>query len=255
MKIAVLASGSKGNCTYVETKATKSLIDIGMSNLYVENNLIDLGINPDKIENIFITHTHIDHVAGLKVFLKKHHPTVFLTIKMYEELSKTISFENYVIIDGDIVIGDTIVSNFKTSHDTEDSVGYIFTNGDKSLVYVTDTGYIQDKYLNKLSNKDIYIMESNHDVKLLMDNPHYPYQTKQRILSDRGHLSNKDSAYYLSHIVGNKTKYVILAHLSEQNNTPLLAKETLLDTLGKNNQIIDHILVAEQNHKTELLEV
>lgn len=255
MKIAVLASGSKGNCTYVETKNTKSLIDIGMSNLYVENNLIDLGINPDSIANIFITHTHVDHVAGLKVFLKKHKPTVFLTIKMYEELSKTISFENYVIMEGDIVIGDTIVSTFKTSHDTEDSVGYIFTSGDKSLVYVTDTGYIQDKHLEQLSNKDIYIIESNHDVKLLMDNPHYPYQTKQRILSDRGHLSNKDSAYYLSHIVGSKTKYVILAHLSEQNNTPSLARETLLSVLEKSNQTIDHILVAEQNHKTELLEV
>lgn len=255
MKIAVLASGSKGNCTYIETKNTKSLIDIGMSNLYVENNLIDLGIDPNTIQNIFITHTHVDHIAGLKVFLKKHHPTVFLTVKMYEELSKSIPFENYVIIEDDIVVGDMIVSNFKTSHDTEDSVGYILTSGEKTLVYVTDTGYIQDKNLAKLSNKDVYIMESNHDVKLLMDNPHYPYQTKQRILSDRGHLSNKDSAYYLSNMVGNKTKYVILAHLSEQNNTPLLAKETLLDALDKHNQVVEHILIAEQNHKTELLEV
>lgn len=255
MKIAVLASGSKGNCTYVETTNMRSLIDIGMSNLYVENNLIDLGIDPNTIQNIFITHTHVDHIAGLKVFLKKHHPTVFLTVKMYEELSKSIPFENYVIIEDDIVVGDMIVSNFKTSHDTEDSVGYIFTSGGKTLVYVTDTGYIQDKNLAKLSNKDIYIMESNHDVKLLMDNPHYPYQTKQRILSDRGHLSNKDSAYYLSNMVGNKTKYVILAHLSEQNNTPLLAKATLLDALNKHNQVVEHILIAEQNHKTELLEV
>lgn len=255
MKIAVLASGSKGNCTYVETTNMRSLIDIGMSNLYVENNLIDLGIDPNTIQNIFITHTHVDHIAGLKVFLKKHHPTVFLTVKMYEELSKSISLENYAIIEDDIVVGDMVVSNFKTSHDTEDSVGYILTSGSKTLVYVTDTGYIQDKNLAKLANKDIYIMESNHDVKLLMDNPHYPYQTKQRILSDRGHLSNKDSAYYLSNIVGNKTKYIILAHLSEQNNTPLLAKETLLDALDKHNQVVEHILIAEQNHKTELLEV
>lgn len=255
MKIAVLASGSKGNCTYIETEQTKSLIDVGMSNLYIENRLIDLGINPDTIQNIFITHTHVDHIAGLKVFLKKHHPTVFLTMKMYEELRQTVTFENYQIIDDDVVIQDTVVSNFKTSHDTEDSVGYIFTNKDKSLVYVTDTGYIQDKNLKKIINKDIYIMESNHDVKLLMDNPHYPYQTKQRILSDRGHLSNKDSAYYLSNVVGDKTKYIVLAHLSEQNNTPDLAKETLLETLTKHHQAIEHILIAEQNQKTELLEV
>lgn len=255
MKIAVLASGSKGNCTYVETENMRSLIDIGMSNLYVENNLIDLGIDPNTIQNIFITHTHVDHIAGLKVFLKKHHPTVFLTIKMYEELSKSIPLDDYVLMEEDIAVGDMIVSTFKTSHDTEDSVGYVLTSGGKTLVYVTDTGYIQDKNLKKLANKDIYIMESNHDVKLLMENPHYPYQTKQRILSDRGHLSNKDSAYYLSTIVGNKTKYVVLAHLSEQNNTPLLAKEALEEALEKHNQVVEHILIAEQGHKTELLEV
>lgn len=254
MKACILASGSKGNCTYIETNQTKSLIDIGMSNSYIENSLIDLGIHPDAIQNIFITHTHVDHVAGLKVFLKKHHPTVFLSEKMYRELSKTILFTDYVILDEDIHFLDLTVTYFKTSHDT-DSVGYIFKSDDKELVYVTDTGYINRKNFSTLKNKNMYIMESNHDVELLMDNPHYPYHTKQRILSDSGHLSNMQCSTYLTSFVGNKTSCIVLAHLSEQNNRPNIALQNVLDSLKENNLEVNHILVASQNEKTELIEV
>lgn len=134
------------------------------------------------------------------MFVKRHHPTVYLTLKMYQELKDIIS--DYFIIEDDINIGDTTIKYFKTSHDASDSVGYIISSIDKSVVYVTDTGYINSKYFKILADKNIYIFESNHDVKLLMDNPHYPYNIKQRILSDRGHLSNKDSSYYLSKFVG-----------------------------------------------------
>lgn len=252
MKISVLASGSKGNCTYVETKNTKILIDLGMSSLYIEKSLKSLGINPDQINGIFITHTHIDHISGLRVFVKKHHPTLYLTKKMYDELLSIIDITNYVIIEDKIVLEDLIVDFFKTSHDASDSVGYILKSLEKEAVYVTDTGYINAKNFSRISNKDIYIFESNHDVEMLMNNEHYPYYTKQRILSDKGHLSNKDSAYYLSKFVGPETKYIVLAHLSEQNNNPELAYNTLKEKLN-NNSI--EILIATQNEKTELLEV
>lgn len=251
MKICVLASGSKGNSTLIQTEHSNTLIDIGMSNLYIEKKLISLSVDPDKIDNVFITHPHIDHVAGLKVFIKKHNPTVYLTQKMYDELKETINFNNYVILDGDLYINDLNVKYFKTSHDAIDSVGYVFSNNDKQFVYVTDTGYINTKYFDLLSNKDMYVFESNHDVQMLMDNPNYPYQTKQRILSDKGHLSNKDSSYYLSKFVGNKTKYIFLAHLSEQNNDKDLALNTLKDKIGDD---ID-IRIAEQNERSELVEI
>lgn len=251
MRVSVLASGSKGNSTLIQTNHSNALIDIGMSNLYIEKQLIALGIDPDKIDSVFITHTHIDHVAGLKVFVKKHNPTVYLTQKMYDELSQTIDFRNFVIMDGNTFINDLNVKYFKTSHDAIDSVGYIFTNNGKQFVYVTDTGYINNKYFEMLTNKDIYVFESNHDVNLLMDNPKYPYQTKQRILSDKGHLSNKDSSFYLSKFVGNKTKHIVLAHLSEQNNDKNLAVNTLKEKIGDKINII----VAEQDNKTELIEV
>lgn len=251
MKICVLASGSKGNSTLIQTEHSNTLIDIGMSNLYIEKQLIALSIDPDKIDNVFITHPHVDHIAGLKVFIKKHNPTVYLTQKMYDELKETINFNNYVILDGDLYINDLNVQYFKTSHDAIDSVGYIFSNNNKEFVYVTDTGYINTKYFDLLSNKDMYVFESNHDVQMLMDNPNYPYQTKQRILSDKGHLSNKDSSYYLSKFVGDKTKYIFLAHLSEQNNDKDLALNTLKDKIG--NKI--DIRIAEQNQMTELVEI
>lgn len=252
MKIAVLASGSKGNSTYIETTHTKSLIDVGMSNLYIETKLKDLGINPDEIDNIFITHTHVDHIAGLKVFIKKHKPTVFLTQKMYEELSKTVAFDSYEILEDKVYIDDLIVTYFKTSHDAPDSVGYVFESGNKDFVYVTDTGYINNKNFELLSNRNIYVFESNHDIELLMENQNYPYHTKQRILGDKGHLSNKDSSYYLSKFIGSKTKDIILAHLSEQNNDPVIAEMTLKEKI-KDNSI--NIKIAKQNESTGLIEV
>lgn len=248
MKIAVLASGSKGNCTYVETLKTKSLIDAGMTNLYIETKLKGLGINPDDIENIFITHDHVDHVSALKVFVKRHNVKVFLTQKLYDELSKTINFTNYEILEGKVYLSDTIVTYFKTSHDATDSVGYVFESDGKDFVYVTDTGYINNKYFDLLKNRCAYVFESNHDVTRLMENPNYPYNTKQRILSDKGHLSNKDSAYYLSNFVGNKTKTIILAHLSEQNNTKELALEEISKRISNVN-----IDIANQNEPTELV--
>lgn len=248
MKIAVLASGSKGNCTYVETLKTKSLIDAGMTNLYIETKLKSLGINPDDIENIFITHDHVDHVSALKVFVKRHNVKVFLTQKLYDELSKTINFTNYEILEGKVYLSDTIVTYFKTSHDAVDSVGYVFESDGKDFVYVTDTGYINNKYFDLLKNRCAYVFESNHDVTRLMENPNYPYNTKQRILSDKGHLSNKDSAYYLSNFVGNKTKTIILAHLSEQNNTKELALEEMSKRISNVN-----IDIANQNEPTELV--
>ncbi len=246
MKVSVLASGSKGNSTYIETNNTKVLIDAGMSSLYIEKKLILLGVNPDDINFVFITHTHTDHVAGLKVFIKKHHPKVFLTLDMYNELKDILN--EYEILESEIILNDLIVDYFKTSHDT-DSVGYIFKSNDKEIVYVTDTGYINIKNLKKLNNKDLYIFESNHDIEMLMNNPNYPYQIKQRILGDKGHLSNNQCKEYLNKIIGNKTKYIVLAHLSEQNNDPSLALNNLNDI--KNIKI----MIATQNESTELIEV
>ena len=252
MRAIVLSSGSKGNTTYIETEETKILIDAGNTCKYILEKLSEYNINPNTIDAIFITHTHIDHIKGLPVLLKKINPCVYITEKMHPYMEY---LENYHIIKEDkIVIKDILIEVIKTSHDTEDSVGYIVNNKDKSIVYITDTGYINKKYFDTLQNKDVYIMESNHDVEML-NNSSYPFSTRQRILSDKGHLSNYDSAKYLSKFIGNKTKYILLAHLSEENNTKELAYDTLINRLEKENIHIENIIVTSQNKETDFINI
>ncbi len=252
MKVIVLSSGSKGNTTFVETDNTKILIDCGNTCKYICQKLTSINVNPKDIDAILISHTHVDHIKGLQVFLHKFNTKVYLTQKMQPELSY---IENYEFINSNkFNIKDITIDIIKTSHDASDSHGFILTNNNSSMVYVTDTGYINVKYHEILKNRNLYIFESNHDVEML-SNSNYPFQLRKRILSDKGHLSNYDSAKYLSEFIGDNTKYIMLAHLSEENNTQELAYETLIDRLNKTNKHVDNIIIAEQDKETELIEI
>ena len=255
MKVCVLSSGSKGNSVLVQTDSTKVLIDLGVTKSYIEEKLDEINVDPREIKAVLITHTHTDHIQGLKVFLKRYHPVLYVNKVILEQLYDYIDDFDYELYDKDnIVIDDININIIKTSHDVKGSVGFVLENSDKSVVYITDTGYINAKYYDKLSNKNLYIFESNHDVEMLM-NGKYPYHLKQRILGDKGHLSNIDSSYYLSNFVGNNTKTIILAHLSDDNNTYDKAKNTLEETLKSKNKKVKNIMIAKQKQRTDLIEV
>ena len=255
MQIAVLSSGSKGNSTLIKTDSTKILIDLGVTKNYAEEKLKELNVDPSEISAIFITHTHVDHIQGLKVFLKRYHPSVYVTNEIMEILSEYDLNANYVLYDSNKAsVGDLNISYIKISHDAKEAIGFIVDDSKKSIVYITDTGYINNKYFDILTNHNLYILESNHDVTMLM-NGNYPYHLKKRILGNKGHLSNEDAGYYLSEFVGDKTKTIILAHLSDDNNTYDKAYNTVNDILKSKNIKVKNILIAKQKQRTELIEV
>ena len=182
MKDSVLSSGSKGNSTLIETKKVKILIDLGTSSLYVEKSLKEKNINPADIKAILVTHIHADHIKGLKVFIKKYNPLIFVTEKLLFLLEEQIGKFRYELYNDRIAkIEDLLIESIETSHDAGESMGFIINHNNKSLVYITDTGYINRKYYQKLTNKNVYIIESNHDIKMLMNGP-YPslFKTKSR---------------------------------------------------------------------------
>ena len=184
-------------------------------------------------------------------FVKKTNIPVYIPEKMYDSIKEYVPYPRCIIIDDEFYINDVKINLLHTSHDAPCSVGFIIRNNDKSLVYITDTGYINRKILNNIVGKDCYIIESNHDEVMLMDGP-YPRFLKERVISDKGHLSNITTAKYLKKIVGKNTKNIILAHRSETNNT----EEKILEAID--NVELDkniNIYIARQNEEGPLIEV
>lgn len=251
MKVKTIASGSKGNCTIVLCDKTNLIIDMGISYLALKRSLEENSLSFNDFKAILITHCHKDHIKGLSSLIKHTKINAYIPEKMYDELKEILPKERCIFIDDQFAINDVYIELIHTSHDTKCSVGYIIFFNNKSLVYVTDTGYINRKFLAKMTEKDIYIIESNHDEVMLMDGP-YPRFLKERVISDTGHLSNKTTAKYLKKIVGKNTKYILLAHLSEKNNTEEKALKEVSAELPQNNI---NILIARQDEESPLIEV
>ncbi|MBR2678772.1 MAG: MBL fold metallo-hydrolase [Bacilli bacterium] len=251
MKFKVLASGSKGNCTIVLCNNTNLIIDMGISYLTLKRSLEENSLSFSDFSGVLITHCHNDHIKGLTSLLKHTKLNVFIPKEMYESLKEYVELERCIFVDDKFNINDVSIELIHTSHDAPYSVGYIIENLGKSLVYVTDTGYINRKYLNKMIDKSAYIIESNHDEIMLMDGP-YPRFLKDRVISDEGHLSNKTTAKYLKKIIGKSTKNVVLAHLSEKNNTEEKALEAMKE---ENIDKLVTITIAKQYEETIMIEV
>ena len=255
MKVCVLSSGSKGNSTLVITDKVKILIDLGTTTSYVEAALNNLNVDVKEISHILITHSHVDHIKGLKVFIKRYNPVILVTEDMKKVLEKELgNFRYEYYEDKKAIIGDLTVNVIKTSHDAEESIGFVLINNNSSMVYITDTGYINQKYFKILSNNNLYVLESNHDIKMLMDGP-YPYYLQQRVRGDKGHLSNKQASDYLCKFIGDNTRKIVFAHISEHNNSYEKVIETFNEELSKNDMKFDDVLIAKQNEATEVIEL
>lgn len=254
MKTCVLSSGSKGNCTYVETSSHKYLIDLGRNKKYIVDKLKEINVKPQDIDYIIISHSHDDHISALEGFLKTYKTKVCLTEEILSHLPLIKSYENIVTYDDKLVLDEDIITSIKVSHDSNDARNFVIEDGKNSLCYITDTGYINHKYFKLLENKTIYLFESNHDIEMLQEGP-YPVWLKKRVLSDVGHLSNISAGVYLSKFIGDKTKKVILIHLSETNNTPEMALKTVKDTFKEYEVNFKNISCASQNEISEVINI
>jgi len=252
IKTCVLASGSKGNAIYIQTPVHKILVDIGTNLKYITEKLLELEVHPSEIDYIFISHTHSDHTSALKSFVKKYQPTICLSQQLFLELNEIENYDRILIYEDDFMIDDLKIDVIRTSHDAPDSRSFVFTYNSKSIVYITDTGYLNNKYFKKMVNKEVYIFESNHDIEMLM-NGKYPKWLKARVYGDSGHLSNQAASFYLTKLIGPKTKKIILHHLSEENNSEKCALDMINSSFLESNIKFNDIKCAQQKEKSEVI--
>jgi phosphoribosyl 1,2-cyclic phosphodiesterase len=234
MKFYILASGSKGNAILVHDNQTTILLDFGVNKSRMIGLLKDTPFTLDDIDFVLFTHEHSDHILG-KDFLPIE--------KRYGSPRAFDVLPDHALAHGDIVqCHDITITVFPLSHDAKDPLGFIFDDGKHSLVYITDTGYISEKNMKLCYDKTYYLLESNHNVKMLLQTDR-SQDLKVRILGDSGHLSNEDSAYYFSKMMGPSTKAVYLGHLSDEANTHDVALETYHRVLQKLRIKHDHIKI------------
>ena len=235
IKFCSLSSGSSGNCQYIETDRTKILIDGGFSGKKIEGLLSSIGTSAIDIDYILVTHEHIDHVKGVGVLSRRYDIPILANNNTWLNMSKTIGEikdRNIKIIESnkDFELEDLGVCPFKIFHDAAEPVGYCIYYKNIKISIITDTGWVNNNIKSKIKGSTLYLMESNHDVKMLKEGS-YPWYLKKRILGVNGHLSNEDAGKVLSEVLLGKGEVVLLGHLSKDNNSPSLAQETVRECI------------------------
>lgn len=239
MRFVSLESGSSGNCTYIGTRDTHILVDAGISCRKIDRGLESLDLKTSELSAILVTHEHSDHIAGLKTVSKKYHIPIYSARETLQAIHRLDakgeidpSLFHEVIPDQVNLIGDLRITPFHISHDAANPLGYRCTDGRTNAAVCTDLGSWSEYTLRWLRDLDVVLLESNHDVRMLESGP-YPYPLKRRIMGVRGHLSNEDSGQLLCEILNDRMKHVFLGHLSEINNFPGLASETVRDEIDE----------------------
>lgn len=232
MKIDILASGSSGNCIAIRSPKTTILVDAGIAKTKIEKRLLEVGIRPDEIQAIFITHAHSDHVKGLPLANKYNIP-VFAAQDEWKDISGVEDRLIYYLDKNECIPwGEMEVHSFPVHHDAFDPRGYVIRTDKLKISICLDTGHVDTEMLDIMQDSNIYIMESNHE-KAMMEYSSYPPSVKARIVSDIGHLSNEQTADALSKLVKGRGERIYLTHLSKSNNLPELAKLSVIRKLNE----------------------
>lgn len=242
MHFSVLASGSTGNALFIETKEHSFLVDAGLSGKKIEGLLSTIDRDIRNLSGIFVTHEHVDHVKGVGVLARKFKIPIYANEKTWramEPLVGEIPADLKFTFQMESVksFGALDVESYGVSHDAAEPMFYIFHHEGKKIAVITDTGYVSDRMKGKINNADVFIFETNHDVDMLRMG-RYPWNVKRRIMSDVGHVSNEDAAIAMSEVIGDHTKRIYLAHLSQENNMKDLAKMAVKQTLQSRGFIV-----------------
>ncbi|AQY52125.1 metallo-beta-lactamase [Listeria weihenstephanensis FSL R9-0317] len=245
LRFSILASGSSGNATLIETADQTILVDCGLSGKKIENLFSEVGRSMTDVDAILVTHEHVDHIKGLGVLARRYEVPIYANAKTWmamEPLIGEVNSDQKFQFDMETVksFGSLQVESFGVSHDAAEPMFYIFHSGKKKFVMITDTGYVSDRMKGHIANADAYLFESNHDVEMLRMG-RYPWNVKRRILGDEGHVSNEDAGIAMSEVIGDATKRIYLGHLSKDNNMKDLARMAVSQTLAG-----EGIIVGEQ---------
>jgi phosphoribosyl 1,2-cyclic phosphodiesterase len=257
VSLTVLASGSKGNSTLVSSSGTTLLIDCGLSARETARRMVEVGVDPSTIAGVLITHEHGDHVNGLHVMAKKFKLPVYFSEKTHAAWVRYFKDSSGNRVHAERVeffspgrgfsVGDIDVMPFTIPHDAADPVGFTFVTEGIKLGVVTDLGYLPPNVKDHLRGCHGLMIESNHDLEMLRTGS-YPWAVKQRVLSRVGHLSNEALAEFLSNDYDGEAAFLVLAHLSEQNNHPEIARRAADTALGGRRSLLrNHLMLASQH--------
>lgn len=265
MELCSIASGSSGNCIYVGDDDTHLMIDAGISGKKIEAGLNDIGLKVSDMSGILITHEHTDHIGGLGVISRRYEIPIYAThgtIEAIRSIPGVGKIPEYLFhevkADKKFNVGEFTVDPIRISHDAAEPVAYRFHNSDRTAAVITDLGKYDDYIIDRLQNCNAIMLEANHDVNMLQVGP-YPYLLKQRILGDRGHLSNECCGRLLVKLLNDGLNHIVLGHLSHENNLAELAYETvrmeitMADTQYRFSDF--PVTVAKRNERTEVLAV
>jgi len=256
MKFCVLGSGSSGNCTFIEHGKTRLLIDAGFSGKEISRRLALINRSPEQLSAIIVTHEHGDHVSGVGVLSRRFKLPVYANPGTHQAAEKRmgkLSTRREFSTGQRFALNDLEIHPFAISHDTADPVGFVVSTGEYAVGYCTDTGRLTKLMAHLLGKCHGLILEANHDPQMLKDGP-YPLPLKQRVQSNMGHLANEDAASFVCELEGGTLQVLVLAHLSETNNHPELARQAM------ETKLIDHssrpeLLVAAQSNPGPLVDL
>ena len=256
IRITNLGSGSAGNATLVEGGGVKILIDIGFSLREIEKRLRKIDTEPSSIDAIILTHEHTDHIKGVQKYMKTYRTPFYAAPECIQAARLDVTSSKFVfeIKDELFHIGDLFFEPIPLPHDAMNTLGYRFGLGSTSVGYAVDLGCVTNLLIERLRGCRVLFMESNHDIEMLRKGP-YPWFLKQRIHGKHGHLSNDECAEALSSMVTDNTSHVVLSHMSETNNLPLLALKATRESLRKNDMGHVEVILTSQHGQSGTIEI